>query len=53
MLSGRMIKVPTLISLLENEATWLVPFDPKGINETLANEILTNTFICVTSKNAK
>ncbi|KAG9085195.1 hypothetical protein FS749_004617 [Ceratobasidium sp. UAMH 11750] len=52
MLSGKMIKVPTLISSLENEATGLVPFDPKGINETLADEILINTFLCTTSKNA-
>ncbi|KAG9103555.1 hypothetical protein FRC06_009925 [Ceratobasidium sp. 370] len=52
MLSGKMNKVPTLISSLENEATGLVPFDPKGINGTLANEILINNFICTTSKNA-
>ncbi|KAG8766000.1 hypothetical protein FRC12_007144 [Ceratobasidium sp. 428] len=52
MLSGKMIKVPTLISSLENEATGLVPFDPKGINQTLANEILYNTFVCTTAKNA-
>ncbi|KAG8790316.1 hypothetical protein FRC12_012185 [Ceratobasidium sp. 428] len=51
-LSGKMIKVPTLISSLENEATGLVPFDPKGINETLANQILVNTFVCPTAKNA-
>ncbi|KAG9118965.1 hypothetical protein FRC07_006248, partial [Ceratobasidium sp. 392] len=52
MLSGKMSKVPTLISSLENEATGLVPFDPKGINQTLANEMLINTFVCPTSKNA-
>ncbi|KAG8737701.1 hypothetical protein FRC10_007926 [Ceratobasidium sp. 414] len=52
MLSGNMTKVPTLISSLENEATGLVPFDPKGINETLANELLINKFICTTAKNA-
>ncbi|KAG9109149.1 hypothetical protein FRC07_008360 [Ceratobasidium sp. 392] len=51
-LSGKMTKVPTLISTLENEATGLVPFDPKGINETLANEVLVNTFVCPTAKNS-
>ncbi|KAG8772576.1 hypothetical protein FRC12_002988 [Ceratobasidium sp. 428] len=51
-LSGKMTKVPTLMSSLENEATGLVPFDPKGINQTLANEILYNTFVCTTAKSA-
>ncbi|KAG8679831.1 hypothetical protein FRC09_018681, partial [Ceratobasidium sp. 395] len=51
-LNGNMTRVPTLISSLENEATGLVPFDPKGINQTLANEMLINTFVCPTSKNA-
>ncbi|KAG9125495.1 hypothetical protein FRC07_007347 [Ceratobasidium sp. 392] len=52
MLSGKMSKVPTLISSLENEATGLVPFDPRGINQTLADQILVNTFVCPTSKSA-
>ncbi|KAG9127102.1 hypothetical protein FRC07_000662 [Ceratobasidium sp. 392] len=47
-----MSKVPTLISSLENEATGLVPFDPKGINETLAYQQLISVFVCPTSKNA-
>ncbi|KAG9109512.1 hypothetical protein FRC07_008290 [Ceratobasidium sp. 392] len=51
-LSGKMTKVPTLISTLENEATGLVPFDPKGINETLANEVLINTFVCPAAKSS-
>ncbi|QRV86438.1 Carboxylesterase family [Ceratobasidium sp. AG-Ba] len=51
-LKGKMSKVPTLMSTLENEATGLVPFDPKGINETLANQMLYQTFVCPASKNS-
>ncbi|QRV78528.1 carbohydrate esterase family 10 protein [Ceratobasidium sp. AG-Ba] len=51
-LSGKMSKIPTLISTLENEATGLVPFNPNGINETLADQLLYQTFVCTSSKNA-
>jgi acetylcholinesterase len=53
MLDGKMSKVPTFISSLENETTGLVPFDPKGINETLASQLLVSEFVCTTAKNAE
>ncbi|KAG8695438.1 hypothetical protein FRC09_009146 [Ceratobasidium sp. 395] len=53
-LSGKMSKVPTFFSSLENETTGLVPFDPQGnINMTLAYDQMLKLFICPTSMNSR